>query len=38
MVGSDFFKIPTAIALGVVVLVLAGSVLASVMFPKQEND
>jgi tellurite resistance protein TerC len=38
MIGSNLFKIPTAIALAVVILVLASSVLASVMFPKKKNE
>jgi tellurite resistance protein TerC len=37
MIGSNLFKIPTAIALAVVILVLASSVLASVMFPKKKE-
>jgi tellurite resistance protein TerC len=37
MLGSHYFTIPTAIALGVVLLVLASSVAASLLFPKKKK-
>ncbi len=37
MLISNFYEIPITIALGVVILTLAASILASVMFPQQQK-
>jgi len=37
MVGSDYFQIPTGVALGVVAGVLLASVLASVLHPRNQE-
>jgi tellurite resistance protein TerC len=37
MLISNFYEIPVSIALGVVVLTLAVSIIASLMFPQQQN-
>ncbi len=37
MLISDYYKIPVAGALGFIVLVLATSIVASIMFPKQDT-
>jgi tellurite resistance protein TerC len=36
MIISSFYKVPIGVALGVILLVLAGSVVLSLMFPKKE--
>jgi tellurite resistance protein TerC len=37
MLVSHYYQIPTVVALAVVVLVLGISVMASLLFPKQEK-
>ncbi len=38
MVLADFYKIPIELALGFIALVLAGSVVASLLFPKPDDE
>lgn len=37
MISADFFHIPTVVSLGIIALILGGSILASKIFPKKKS-